>query len=115
LNSTQKIIGDFVLSNARGFIIMQDKSLKTRIAEIRDWANGNYPDGKPHIDPEIPSWTKDLLEALDIEKAKVDRLVISIHTLLSNIKSEKELYPGIFPTVMVTGYDSFEIITERIT
>ena len=36
-----------------------------REREIRDWAAGSYPDGKPHIPEGCESFTRDLLDIID--------------------------------------------------
>lgn len=43
-----------------------------RLAEIRAWAAGSFPDGSPHIPAKAPSFTRDLLAELDAVTAERD-------------------------------------------
>ena len=43
-----------------------------REREIRDWAAGSYPDGKPHIPDGCESFTRDLLVIIDGMRARLD-------------------------------------------
>ncbi len=45
------------------------------IDEIREWADGHYPSGEPHIPPKAPSYTRTLLAELDIVRA--DRVALA--------------------------------------
>ena len=46
-----------------------------REREIRDWAAGSYPDGKPHIPDGCESFTRDLLDIIDGMRLERDAVV----------------------------------------
>ncbi len=42
---------------------------EARLAVIDNWAEGSYPDGKPHIPEDCESFTRDLLAIIRKERA----------------------------------------------
>lgn len=45
--------------------LSQARPSPERIAEIRAWAAGEYPDGRKHIPEDVESFTRDLIAEID--------------------------------------------------